>query len=170
MHFNTVVIVNDLTPAETAVLELIEPAEVCELLQALIRCRSDYPPGDTRAAIELVADRLAAVSIRYEIVARQEHQPNLIASLGPETQRPRLMFHAHIDTVAASDRSRWSVDPFSGELKDGCIFGRGAGAPQEHSQCQRPSASHETAGWWLRRAVRRRVLVLMSGKRGGRDG
>ncbi|WP_345203428.1 hypothetical protein [Fodinibacter luteus] len=40
-----------------------------------------------------------------------------------------------------------------------------APAPQVHSQCQRPSASHATAGWWLRRAVRRRVKVLMPGKR-----
>ena len=36
-----------------------------------------------------------------------------------------------------------------------------APAPHVHSQCQRPSASHATAGWWLRRAVRLRVMVLM---------
>ena len=40
-----------------------------------------------------------------------------------------------------------------------------APAPHGHSQCQRPSASHVTAGWWLRRAVRRRVKVLMPVRR-----
>ena len=43
-----------------------------------------------------------------------------------------------------------------------------APAPHVHSQCQRPSASHATAGWWLRRAVRLRVMVLMTVKRNGR--
>jgi hypothetical protein len=42
-----------------------------------------------------------------------------------------------------------------------------APAPQVHSQCQRPRLSHETAGWWLRRAVRLRVMVLMPGRRPG---
>ena len=40
-------------------------------------------------------------------------------------------------------------------------------APQAHSQCQRPSMSCPTAGWWLRRAVRRRVVLLMSEKSAG---
>ena len=40
-----------------------------------------------------------------------------------------------------------------------------APAPHPNSQCQRPSASHDTAGWWLRRAVRLRVMVLIPVKR-----
>jgi acetylornithine deacetylase/succinyl-diaminopimelate desuccinylase family protein len=37
------------------------------------------------------------------------------------------MFHAHIDTVPAGDLQRWSVDPFGGEVRDGIVYGRGAG-------------------------------------------
>ncbi len=37
------------------------------------------------------------------------------------------MYHAHIDTVSPGELDRWSVDPFGGEIKDGHIYGRGAG-------------------------------------------
>jgi hypothetical protein len=35
-------------------------------------------------------------------------------------------------------------------------------APHPHSQCQRPRASHDTAGWWLRRAVGLRLRMTFS--------
>ncbi|HEX9027581.1 MAG TPA: M20/M25/M40 family metallo-hydrolase, partial [Anaerolineales bacterium] len=112
---------------EARVLEQVDPAEVVELLQALIRLRSDYPPGDCRAVIAAVAAKLAQAGLESETLARKEHQPSLIARLGNEDQGSVLMFHAHIDTVPSGDLSRWSVDPFSGELKDGKVYGRGAG-------------------------------------------
>ncbi|HEX7974406.1 MAG TPA: M20 family metallopeptidase [Anaerolineales bacterium] len=114
-------------PIEARVLEQIDPDETVELLQTLIRQRSDFPPGDSRAAIATVATKLAQAGVETEILARKEHQPNLLARLGSEDQSPALMFHAHIDTVPSGDLSRWSVDPFGGELKGRKVYGRGAG-------------------------------------------
>ncbi len=51
-------------PDEARVLDLIDENEVVELLQDLIRQRSDYPPGDTRAAVSVVAQKLAEAGIR----------------------------------------------------------------------------------------------------------
>lgn len=116
-----------LTPLEREALDLVEPGEVAELLQALIRQRSDYPPGDCRDAIGVVARKLEQAGIPFRILNKQEHQPNLIAGLGDAGQAPILLFHAHIDTVPAGELARWSVDPFAGEIRRGCIFGRGAG-------------------------------------------
>ncbi len=112
---------------EARVLASIDESEVVALLQDLIRQRSDYPPGDTRAAVRSAAQKLAQAGVPYEILARQEHQPNLLAHLGDPSASPRLTFHAHIDTVPAGDLERWSVDPFGGELRDGHVYGRGAG-------------------------------------------
>jgi succinyl-diaminopimelate desuccinylase len=116
-----------LTGFEAQVLALIEPDETAAFLQDLIRQRSDYPPGDTRAAIKVVAAKLTEAGVSTEILARQEHQPSLLAWLGDSAQKPCLTFHAHIDTVPAGDLSRWSFDPFGGQLQDGVAYGRGAG-------------------------------------------
>jgi succinyl-diaminopimelate desuccinylase len=116
-----------LNASESDVLNRIEPTEVVEFLQELIRQRSDFPPGDTRAAIKIVAGKLSKAGVGFEQVARREHQPSLLASLGEADHTSALMMHAHIDTVPVGDLARWTADPFGGEVRDGCIYGRGAG-------------------------------------------
>jgi succinyl-diaminopimelate desuccinylase len=116
-----------LTGLEAQVVASIEAGETAALLQALIRQRSDFPPGDTRLAVQVVAGKLAEAGIVPEILARREPQASLLAGLGDPGRGPCLTYHAHIDTVPAGDRQRWSVDPFGGELRDGMVYGRGAG-------------------------------------------
>ena len=118
----------NLSALEKEVLATIDPEEVVALLQAIIQQRSDYPPGDCRAAVGVLAELLSETGVRFKLHAREEHQPNLIASLGGSQDEPaRLMYHAHIDTVPPGELERWSVDPFGGEIKDGFVYGRGAG-------------------------------------------
>lgn len=116
-----------LSAFEKEVLALIDPDEVVVLLQTIIQKRSDYPPGDCREAIQVVADKLGQDGIHIDTFTRQEHQPNLLATYPQKAQRPRLMYHAHIDTVPAGEQERWRMNPFSGEIADGSVYGRGAG-------------------------------------------
>jgi len=116
-----------LTLFEEHILSRIDPQELIDLLQVLIQKRSDYPPGDCRSAIQVVENWLEQDHVPYQIYTRCEHQPNLIARWGNPDRRPRLMFHSHIDTVPAGDLESWTVDPFSGEVLAGRIYGRGAG-------------------------------------------
>ena len=111
---------------EQRVLGLIDEAEVVSLLQALIRQRSDYPPGDCRGAIEVVAQKLSEAGVGFEVKTQTDLQPSLLAMLS-SGESPKLMYHAHIDTVPAGELALWSADPFGGEIKDGRIYGRGAG-------------------------------------------
>ena len=108
-------------------MDAVSVEELVDLLQALIRAESAFPPGDCRAAVREVEGRFQSAGIRSRQHVRNELQPNLVAWLGPEEGHPRLVFHAHLDTVPAGDRARWTADPFGGELIDGQIFGRGAG-------------------------------------------
>jgi len=117
----------DLGPLEEKVLGQIVASEIVELLQTLIQQRSDYPPGDCRSAMNIVEAKLTSAGVPFRVLSRQPHQPNLIAAIGPEEQKPCLMFHSHIDTVPAGELDRWSVDPFAGTRKGERVYGRGAG-------------------------------------------
>ena len=52
-------------------------------------------------------------------------RPNLVARLAARSDGPRLCLLGHVDTVLG-DAAEWTVDPWSGELRDGCVWGRGA--------------------------------------------
>ena len=115
------------TTQEYQVLAGINPDEVTGFLQDLVRQRSDYPPGDCRGVVGVVAAKMDEVGVSYETFSRRDHQPNLVAQIGDPAQGFHLMYHAHIDTVPAGDLNRWSVDPFGGQLIEGRVYGRGSG-------------------------------------------
>jgi acetylornithine deacetylase/succinyl-diaminopimelate desuccinylase-like protein len=95
------------------------------LLQRLIRFNTVNPPGNERDAQELLKQTLEGAGFECELLSAVEGRPNLVARLGARSDGPRLCLLGHVDTVLA-DPADWSVDPWSGELKDGCVWGRGA--------------------------------------------
>ena len=96
-----------------------------DLLQRLIRFRTVNPPGDEQAAQEYLKGLLEAAGFECELLSSVEGRPNLVARMRGASDGPRLCLLSHVDTVLA-DPSAWSVDPWSGELRDGCVWGRGA--------------------------------------------
>ncbi|MEI7761440.1 MAG: M20/M25/M40 family metallo-hydrolase [Thermoleophilia bacterium] len=98
--------------------------EVTVLLQALLRANTVNPPGNETVAAELLRDYLAANDIPCELVGRTPDRLNLVARL-KGGDGPTLALLAHTDTVRA-DPEEWSRDPWSGDLVDGEIWGRGA--------------------------------------------
>src|SRR3954466_2394732 len=79
-----------------------------------------------RAAAEYVAARLDEAGISYELHESAPRRANLVARIpGADRGRGALLVHGHLDVVPADPRE-WSVDPFSGEEKDGYLWGRGA--------------------------------------------
>jgi acetylornithine deacetylase len=111
------------TEVEARALAAIDEDETLQLLQALIRCPSENPPGHEEA----IATCLAVYFERHDIPHRLEElepgRPNVIAELG-DGNGPTLVFNGHIDTVPVGDG--WTTDPFGGELRDGRVYGRGA--------------------------------------------
>src|SRR5437899_4993610 len=98
--------------------------EVTDLLQRLIRVDTTNPPGNETAAAELLRDYLEANGVACELIARVPERANLVARI-PGGDGPSLLFLGHTDVVLA-DPAEWSVPPFSGELRDGQVWGRGA--------------------------------------------
>jgi acetylornithine deacetylase/succinyl-diaminopimelate desuccinylase-like protein len=100
--------------------------EVTRLLQELIRVDTVNPPGNETAAAELLRAYLGPFGIDSRLYARVPERANLVARLpGRDPGAPRLLFLTHTDTVLA-EPDEWSVPPWSGELRDGEVWGRGA--------------------------------------------
>ena len=98
--------------------------EVTDLLQRLIQVDTTNPPGNETAAAELLRAYLEANGIACKLIARTPERANLIARI-PGGDGPSLLYLGHTDVVLA-DPAEWSVPPFSGELRDGMVWGRGA--------------------------------------------
>ena len=100
--------------------------EVAELLSDLIRINTSNPTHPERPAAEWVAGKLDEVGIASQIIEADKGRASTIARIaGTDSSRAPLLIHGHLDVVPA-DASEWSVDPFSGEIKDGFVWGRGA--------------------------------------------
>jgi acetylornithine deacetylase/succinyl-diaminopimelate desuccinylase-like protein len=96
-----------------------------ELLQRLIRFNTVNPPGNEEAVQEYLRGLLEEAGFECELLWAVEGRPNLVARLRGRSDGPVLSLSGHVDTVLATP-SEWSVDPWSGELRDGCVWGRGA--------------------------------------------
>jgi len=98
--------------------------EVTLLLQELIRANTVNPPGNETIAAELLRDYLEGNGLHCELVGRSPDRLNVVARLRGG-DGPSLALLGHTDTVRA-DPEEWTRDPWSGDLVDGEIWGRGA--------------------------------------------
>ncbi|MFM1938088.1 MAG: hypothetical protein RLZZ320_946 [Actinomycetota bacterium] len=103
--------------------------DVVTLCQELIQIPSvnfGEGKGDEKAAAEYVAAKLADVGISSKFYESAPNRVSVVARIeGTDKDRPGLVINGHLDVVPAN-ADDWSVDPFSGLIKDGCIWGRGA--------------------------------------------
>jgi len=94
----------------------------------LLRIDTTNPPGNEQAAAKYIAGILDKEGIRSELLELAPGRSALVARLQSSAVADpsrALLLVAHMDVVGV-DKSRWSVDPFAGIVKDGYIWGRGA--------------------------------------------
>src|SRR5487761_1893739 len=100
--------------------------DLVDLLQALIRCPSVTPQDvgapDVRERVLREAG-FAVHRLRFSAPGTPDID-NLYARIG--TGAPHLTFAGHTDVVPPGDAAQWRFDPFSAELTEGCVWGRGA--------------------------------------------
>ena len=95
--------------------------EVSRICSELVAIRSENPPGRTAEVIEYIRIFLDNLGIRSNITSKETGQCNLVT----RGTGNRLLFCGHVDVVPAQDEG-WTHSPFSGKLKDGFVWGRGA--------------------------------------------
>jgi acetylornithine deacetylase/succinyl-diaminopimelate desuccinylase-like protein len=123
-------------PDQTATAPFSDPtpagprAEVVELCRDLIRIdTSNYGdgtgPGEAEAADYVVA-RLREVGLEPQTFESDPGRVSVVVRIpGADPARGALCLHGHLDVVPAR-AADWEVDPFSAEVRDGCVWGRGA--------------------------------------------
>ena len=100
--------------------------EVVELCSELIRFDTSNPTGSELAAAEWVVAKLDEVGVASRLYESEPGRASVVTRVeGADRSRPALLLHGHLDVVPA-DPGEWSVHPFSGEERDGFIWGRGA--------------------------------------------
>ncbi|MFD3734211.1 M20/M25/M40 family metallo-hydrolase [Streptomyces sp. NPDC058632] len=103
--------------------------EVVTFTSELIRIDTTNRGGgdcQERPAAEYAAERLAGAGLEPVLLERTPGRTNVVARLtGTDPTADALLVHGHLDVVPA-EAADWSVHPFSGEVRDGVVWGRGA--------------------------------------------
>ncbi len=99
--------------------------ETEDVLARLIRFDTVNPPGNERECQQWLSGYLEDAGFQCELLGSDPERPNLVARLPGEQEGPVLGYLSHVDTVLASPED-WSRDPWSGDVEDGFLWGRGA--------------------------------------------
>jgi acetylornithine deacetylase/succinyl-diaminopimelate desuccinylase-like protein len=143
-------------------------ADSVGLLQELIRFDTVNPPGNERAAQEHLAAMLESAGLEVELLGRTPERPNLVARLRGSGDGPTLCLLSHIDTVYATPAD-WSHDPWSGDLDDGFVWGRGA-LDMKSQTAAEVAAALELASNGTQLAGDVLVVVVVDEETGGSEG
>lgn len=113
--------------SRTDLLEAIDrdQEQLVDFLRRLVRAPSPNPPGDTREAADVVSAFLEQRGVESAIVAPQETMPNVVSEFSGSDVGDRLVMNGHLDVFPVGDGAGWDRDPWSGDLEEGCVLGRG---------------------------------------------
>jgi acetylornithine deacetylase/succinyl-diaminopimelate desuccinylase-like protein len=140
-----------------------------ELLRQLIRHRTVNPPGNERALQEELAAEFERAGFEVSLLGRTPERPNLVARLCGEADGPVLGLLSHVDTVLA-DPAEWSRDPWSGDLVDGVVWGRGAQDMKSQTAAECAAALELAESGWRPPHGDLLVIVVVDEETGGEDG
>ena len=100
--------------------------EARAILAELVAVDTTNPPGNEAKAVALLAKRLKAANIPFEVSTFAKGRDNLVARLGGDGSAKPVLLLAHLDVVGVKDQS-WSSPPHTMTEKGGYLYGRGVG-------------------------------------------
>jgi acetylornithine deacetylase/succinyl-diaminopimelate desuccinylase-like protein len=143
--------------------------ETTDVLQRLIRFDTVNPPGNERPAQEYLAALLRDAGFEVELLGRTEERPNLVARLRGTGDGPTLCLLSHVDTVLAH-AGEWRHDPWSGDVADGFLWGRGALDMKSQTAAEVAAAVSLARDGWRPAGGDLLVVVVVDEENGGPEG
>jgi acetylornithine deacetylase/succinyl-diaminopimelate desuccinylase-like protein len=151
-------------------------AEATELLRRLIRFNTVNPPGNERAAQEYLSAYLTEAGFECELLGAEPERPNLVARLRASDHDPThpsgptLCYLSHVDTVLAN-AAEWSAHgPWSGDLAEGFIWGRGALDMKSQTAAEIAAAAGLARSGWRPAKGELLIVVVVDEETGGELG
>jgi succinyl-diaminopimelate desuccinylase len=108
------------------IISKISREKVVMLTKKFVQFDTQNPPGKEKELAQYVEEYLRSLGLKTELLDFLPNRPNLFAEYKVNDKGKKFLFDGHLDTVPVGNSSLWTVDPFSGTLKEGKIFGRGA--------------------------------------------
>lgn len=99
--------------------------ETVGLVQNLLRFDTTNPPGNETPCVQYIAKVLKDNGIDPVVLESAPGRGNVVARLKGDGSRAPLLLMGHVDVVQA-EADKWQRPPFSGDLVDGIVWGRGA--------------------------------------------
>lgn len=143
--------------------------ETTRVLQALVRFNTVNPPGNERAAQEWLGRYLSDAGLEVELLGAEPARPNLVARLRGEGAGATLCYLSHMDTVLA-DPEDWRHDPWSGDVADGFLWGRGALDMKSQTAAEAVAAAALAREGWRPPAGDLLVVCVVDEEVGGAKG
>lgn len=142
--------------------------EAIEYLVGLVKFDTTNPPGNELECATYLAELLAKEGIEPQVLESEPKRGNVVGRLRGDGSKKPLLLMSHLDVVPA-ESSRWEAPPFSGEIRDGVIWGRGT------LDTKGLTVMHLLAMFLLKRqgAPLKRDIILMANadeETGGRNG
>jgi acetylornithine deacetylase/succinyl-diaminopimelate desuccinylase-like protein len=143
--------------------------ETADVLARLIRFKTVNPPGDERDCQQWLAGYLEDAGLTVELLGDDPARPNLVARLGGDEPGPILGYLSHVDTVLA-DPDDWTHDPWSGETRDGFLWGRGALDMKSQTAAEAVAAATLARNGWRPPRGELKLIAVVDEEAGGHVG
>ncbi|MCW4049920.1 MAG: M20 family metallopeptidase [Candidatus Bathyarchaeota archaeon] len=101
--------------------------DLIKQIQEMVRIPSENPPGDEVQVSEYLASALESLGFKVQLVESKPKRVNTLGVIEGTGKGGNLLWNGHMDTVPVGNLDNWTVEPFSGEVKEGRVYGRGSG-------------------------------------------
>ncbi|MGB9727048.1 MAG: M20 family metallopeptidase [Nitrososphaeria archaeon] len=108
------------------IISKISEDKVVMLTKKFVQFDTQNPPGKEKELAQYLDELLRSLGLKTKILDFLPDRPNLFAEYKVKDEGKNFLFDGHLDTVPVGDPSLWTVDPFSGALKEDRVYGRGA--------------------------------------------
>lgn len=103
----------------------INEEELVMTLQEMIRIKTVNGPGDEKPLAEYMEDKMKSFGMEVDVIDLGNNRANVVGRIKGTGKREALLLNGHLDTVPPGD-VKWEHGPFSGDIVDGKIYGRGS--------------------------------------------
>ena len=95
-------------------------------LSEFLRMENPNPPGNTRTGAAFVSAFLDSEELDFRTIVAHPDMPNIVATLRGTAPGKHLVLNGHLDVFPVEAPELWAHGPWSGDIAEGCLWGRGA--------------------------------------------